>query len=123
MEHNTTITLFPNPLHASRIQDLDGGFFEKFGSILRQKSINHDESIAGRLEPFPEEEGVESAYAAAHEAMIAEPADDSGNETLPDSDSEEQQEKQNEFIGDAFGWNVSNVCFFSIEQFRGITTS
>uniref|UniRef100_A0A8D8CI16 Protein unc-13 homolog D n=3 Tax=Culex pipiens TaxID=7175 RepID=A0A8D8CI16_CULPI len=94
---------------SKRIQDLDGGFFEKFGSILRQKSINHDESIAGRLEPFPEEEGVESAYAAAHEAMIAEPADDSGNETLPDSDSEEQQEKQNEFIGDAFGWNIEEL--------------
>uniref|UniRef100_A0A8D8JE01 Protein unc-13 homolog D n=1 Tax=Culex pipiens TaxID=7175 RepID=A0A8D8JE01_CULPI len=99
----------PASEHQSIIQDLDGGFFEKFGSILRQKSINHDESIAGRLEPFPEEEGVESAYAAAHEAMIAEPADDSGNETLPDSDSEEQQEKQNEFIGDAFGWNIEEL--------------
>ncbi|XP_058814021.1 protein unc-13 homolog 4B isoform X2 [Topomyia yanbarensis] len=88
-----------------RIQDLDGGFFEKFGSILRQKSINHDESISARLEPFPEE-GAECVFTAAQESI---PEEDSGNETLPDSDSEEHQEKQNEFIGHVFGWNIDEL--------------
>ncbi|XP_055586093.1 protein unc-13 homolog 4B isoform X2 [Uranotaenia lowii] len=98
------------------IQDLDGGFFEKFGSILRQKSINHDESIETRLEPFPEEEaGVgetseKAHYAAPREAtVIPEAGEDSGNETLPDSDYEEQQDKQQEFIEDAFGWNIEEL--------------
>ncbi|XP_058467926.1 protein unc-13 homolog 4B isoform X4 [Malaya genurostris] len=88
-----------------RIQDLDGGFFEKFGSILRQKSINNDESISTRLEPFPEEE-AETAFTAAQESI---PEEDSGNETLPDSDSDEHHLKQNEFIGDAFGWNIDEL--------------
>ncbi|XP_062536570.1 protein unc-13 homolog 4B isoform X3 [Armigeres subalbatus] len=86
------------------IQDLDGSFFEKFGSILRQKSIHHDEHVV--LEPFPEQPAENQSFNASE--AIRE-ADDSGNETLPDSDTEEQQDKQNEFIGDAFGWNIEEL--------------
>ncbi|XP_055524465.1 protein unc-13 homolog 4B isoform X3 [Wyeomyia smithii] len=90
----------------NKIQDLDGGFFEKFGSILRQKSLNHDESINTRLEPFPEEI-TEGLQFTAQETISG--GDDSGNETLPESDVEEQQMKQNEFIGHAFGWNIEEL--------------
>uniref|UniRef100_A0A182VXG9 Uncharacterized protein n=1 Tax=Anopheles minimus TaxID=112268 RepID=A0A182VXG9_9DIPT len=88
------------------IQDLDGSFFEKFGSILRQKSIQNDESVRARLEPFPDESEPE---ADSNEPTALPPvmeAEDSGTETLLDeSDSEDQQEKQAEFIEDVFGWN------------------
>ncbi|XP_062536569.1 protein unc-13 homolog 4B isoform X2 [Armigeres subalbatus] len=93
-----------NAAQSKRIQDLDGSFFEKFGSILRQKSIHHDEHVV--LEPFPEQPAENQSFNASE--AIRE-ADDSGNETLPDSDTEEQQDKQNEFIGDAFGWNIEEL--------------
>ncbi|XP_049534834.1 protein unc-13 homolog 4B-like isoform X3 [Anopheles darlingi] len=89
-----------------RIQDLDGSFFEKFGSILRQKSIQNDEHIRSQLAPLPDEE--ETSEKGDDEASRLPPvaeADDSGNETLADSDPEDQQDKQVGFIGDAFGWN------------------
>lgn len=92
----------PNTEHQAIIQDSDGRFFEKFGSILRQKSINHEQSVT--LAPLPEQ--AEDGITISMQESIPE-YDDSGNETLPDSDSEEQQEKQNEFIGDAFGWNAN----------------
>lgn len=41
---------------------------------------------------------------------ILEGENDSGTETLPDTDSEtedQDQAKQDEFIGDVVGWNVS----------------
>lgn len=71
---------------------------------MRQKSINHEESVT--LEPFPEQSHQSEGTPFSVSETIPE-GEDSGNETLPDSDTEEQQEKQNEFIGDAFGWNVS----------------
>uniref|UniRef100_A0A182PAH8 Uncharacterized protein n=1 Tax=Anopheles epiroticus TaxID=199890 RepID=A0A182PAH8_9DIPT len=90
------------------IQDLDGSFFEKFGSILRQKSIQNDESVRARLEPFPDEEAESNADPTTLPAVVE--AEDSGNETLQDeSDSEDQQEKQAEFIEDVFGWNIEEL--------------
>ncbi|XP_065080920.1 protein unc-13 homolog 4B isoform X5 [Ochlerotatus camptorhynchus] len=86
------------------IQDSDGSFFEKFGSILRQKSINHEQSVT--LAPLLEK--AEDGTTISMQESIPE-YEDSGNETLPDSDSEELQEKQNEFIGDAFGWNIEEL--------------
>ncbi|XP_049534831.1 protein unc-13 homolog 4B-like isoform X1 [Anopheles darlingi] len=93
-----------------RIQDLDGSFFEKFGSILRQKSIQNDEHIRSQLAPLPDEE--ETSEKGDDEASRLPPvaeADDSGNETLADSDPEDQQDKQVGFIGDAFGWNIEEL--------------
>nr|XP_049462903.1 protein unc-13 homolog 4B isoform X2 [Anopheles coluzzii] len=93
------------------IQDLDGSFFEKFGSILRQKSIQNDESVRARLEPFPDENEAEAESGADPTTLppVAE-AEDSGTETLLDeSDSEDQQEKQAEFIEDVFGWNIEEL--------------
>ena len=103
------------PFPIPSIQDLDGSFFEKFGSILRQKSIQNDESVRARLEPFPDENEAEAESGADPTTLppVAE-AEDSGTETLLDeSDSEDQQEKQAEFIEDVFGWNVSidiHIC-------------
>uniref|UniRef100_A0A182T4H9 Uncharacterized protein n=1 Tax=Anopheles maculatus TaxID=74869 RepID=A0A182T4H9_9DIPT len=91
------------------IQDLDGSFFEKFGSILRQKSIQNDESVRARLQPFPDENEPEAELNDPTTLPPVAEAEDSGTETLLDeSDSEDQQqEKQAEFIEDVFGWNVS----------------
>ncbi|XP_055617966.1 protein unc-13 homolog 4B isoform X2 [Toxorhynchites rutilus septentrionalis] len=95
-----------NQMDPKRIQDLDGSFFEKFGSILRQKSEVHEEGLAAPLEPFPEE-SAEETYLTSQQACPED--EDAANETLPDSDYEEQQDKQNEFIGDAFGWNIEEL--------------
>ncbi|XP_053660620.1 protein unc-13 homolog 4B [Anopheles marshallii] len=93
-----------------RIQDLDGGFFEKFGSILRQKSIQNDESIRGRLQPFPDENEPEVELNDPTTLPPVVEAEDSGTETLLDeSDSEDQQEKQVEFIEAVFGWNIEEL--------------
>uniref|UniRef100_A0A4Y0BLA7 Munc13-4 n=1 Tax=Anopheles funestus TaxID=62324 RepID=A0A4Y0BLA7_ANOFN len=92
------------------IQDLDGSFFEKFGSILRQKSIQNDESVRGRLEPFPDENEAETEFNDPTTLPPVMEAEDSGTETLLDeSDSEDQQEKQAEFIEDVFGWNIEEL--------------
>ncbi|XP_035895567.1 protein unc-13 homolog 4B isoform X1 [Anopheles stephensi] len=93
------------------IQDLDGSFFEKFGSILRQKSIQNDESVRARLQPFPDENEPEAELNDPTTLPPVAEAEDSGTETLLDeSDSEDQQqEKQAEFIEDVFGWNIEEL--------------
>ncbi|XP_052868103.1 protein unc-13 homolog 4B [Anopheles cruzii] len=102
----------PPTEHQSIIQDLDGSFFEKFGSILRQKSIQHDESIRAELAPLPDDDAADDeepiGEASGGLPPVAE-ADDSGNETLADSESEDQHDKQAEFIEDAFGWNIEEL--------------
>lgn len=83
-----------------RIQAIDGGFFEKFGSLLRQRSERAEE-----LE-------LESAHLVTDSSSlrtIEEAENDSGTETLHDTDSEpeDQQSKQEELIQDCTGLNVS----------------
>ncbi|XP_035895568.1 protein unc-13 homolog 4B isoform X2 [Anopheles stephensi] len=101
----------PQTEHQSIIQDLDGSFFEKFGSILRQKSIQNDESVRARLQPFPDENEPEAELNDPTTLPPVAEAEDSGTETLLDeSDSEDQQqEKQAEFIEDVFGWNIEEL--------------
>lgn len=100
-----------------RIQDLDGGFFEKFGSLLRQKSVYDEERLATPLAPLPEDDDIEEhAVEAIDEERIQSRSmgfvnaenDDSGNSTLNDSDSEAEDSKSvmEQWIEDAFGWNV-----------------
>lgn len=91
----------------SRIQDLDGGFFEKFGSLLRQKSEIAEEKISIPLAPLPEDEST----VTDHLNTIEEGENDSGTETLQDTDSEhdeQDQSKKEEFLEDFTGWNVSH---------------
>lgn len=85
----------------SRIQDLDGGFFERFGSLLQQAESKHEEVV---LAAMPQ-----------NDAMPFENLDDGGDsgvEIAADSDSEQdteqmKAEKSVDFIETAVGWNVS----------------
>ncbi|XP_053963719.1 protein unc-13 homolog 4B isoform X1 [Anastrepha ludens] len=45
----------PPTEHESRLQDADGGFFEKFGYLLRQKSHMEETNLKTSLAPFPED--------------------------------------------------------------------
>lgn len=97
-------------ISSSRIQDLDGGFFEKFGSLLRQKSLIAEGHIATPLASLSEQEPPTEGE--EHLRTIEEGENDSGTETLQDTDSEhedllEQSKKQEEMIEEFSGWNVS----------------
>ncbi|XP_059619903.1 protein unc-13 homolog 4B isoform X1 [Phlebotomus argentipes] len=99
----------PPTEHESKIQDLDGGFFEKFGSLLRQKSIHDEERMATPLAPLPEV--AEEAVAVEARFLGEEAESDSGNETLHDTDSEPEdaEVKSLEFVEDAIGWNLEEL--------------
>ncbi|XP_055698353.1 protein unc-13 homolog 4B isoform X3 [Phlebotomus papatasi] len=104
----------PPTEHESKIQDLDGGFFEKFGSLLRQKSIHDEEKMATPLAPLPEvaEEAVAEEAVALEARLLGEEGEnDSGNETLHDTDSEPEdaEVKSLEFVEDAVGWNLEEL--------------
>lgn len=89
-------------LHFS-IQDIDGGFFEKFGSLLRQKSQTTEQVISSpRI-------GGELVTDSVSLRTIEEGDPDSGTETLHDEDSEpeDQHTKQEEIIEASTGLNVS----------------
>lgn len=89
-------------LHFS-IQDIDGGFFEKFGSLLRQKSQTTEEIInSPRI-------GAELVTDSVSLRTIEEGDPDSGTETLHDEDSEpeDQHSKQEEIVEACTGLNVS----------------
>lgn len=93
-----------------RIQDLDGGFFEKFGSLLRQKSEFAEEKIIAPLAPLPTDEcGAPDSDCQLN--TIEEGENDSGTETLQDTDSEldehDQTKKNEEMFSDLVGLNVS----------------
>lgn len=95
-----------------RIQDLDGRFFEKFGSLLRQKSEYAEEKIAVPLAPLPTDE-CGNPDSDCQLNTIEEGENDSGTETLQDTDSEhddqDQTKKNEEMFTDLVGWNVSNT--------------
>lgn len=98
---------------------MDGGFFEKFGSLLRQKSIHDEEKMATPLAPLPEvaEEAVAEEAVALEARLLGEEGEnDSGNETLHDTDSEPEdaEVKSLEFVEDAVGWNVSRISLFIV---------
>lgn len=88
-----------------RIQAIDGGFFEKFGSLLTQKSeIAEDQIISAHA--LQSENIVTDSVSLR---TIEEGENDSGTETLHDTDSEpeDQQSKQEELIKECTGLNVS----------------
>ncbi|CAH1712257.1 unnamed protein product [Chironomus riparius] len=96
-----------------KIQDSDGGFFERFGSILYSQGENHDEKVKETASlPSPSIEAVVSSkLIQKSEATIEsrfgleDEGKDSGNEsTEADSDSEEKKEEnfkkiQNSLVG------------------------
>lgn len=92
----------------SRIQAIDGGFFEKFGSLLRQKSDTVEDLIVNqKLQSAPQ-----LVTDSVSLRTIEEGENDSGTETLHDTDSEpeDQHSKQEELIKECTGLNVS-VCY------------
>lgn len=83
---------------------------------MRQKSLVA-EDLTVHLAPMPgeptiKEEGEDSLQEESNEIVAfktIEEGDDSGTETLHDTDSEpeDQQTKQTNFIDSVVGWNVS----------------
>lgn len=114
----------PPTEHESKLQDLDDGFFEKFGSLLRQKSQVHDESV--KLAPLPEDMELTTTVATEDSTSgspriatrmmrmnAIEEGEDSGTETLQESEDseteEQQQNKETSFIDSVVGWNVEEL--------------
>lgn len=98
----------------SRIQDSDGGFFERFGSLLHAREENNEEKLladpASLVHPDIKQRPKDAMPAASDikfEARSSTAADtDSGNESAEsaDSDSEEKREEnirklQNSLVG------------------------
>lgn len=99
-EHRFLNQIFTYVYLTHRIQAIDGGFFEKFGMLLRQRSEKAEE-----LE-------LDSAHLVTDSVSlrtIEEAENDSGTETLHDTDSEpeDQHSKQEELIEECTGLNVS----------------
>ncbi|KAG4080156.1 hypothetical protein HA402_008227 [Bradysia odoriphaga] len=103
----------PPTEHEAQIQDLDGRFFEKFGSLLRQKSEYAEEKIvATPLAPLPTDEcGAPDSDCQLN--TIEEGENDSGTETLQDTDSEhdeqDQTKKNEEIFTDLVGLNIEEL--------------
>lgn len=111
-----------------RLQDIDGGFFEKFGSLLRHKS-QLDEPESTQLAPFlksriGEEDEFEMVtadvnsnlesvpFAAADYTENEEPGSGTSSES---EDNENKLERRGDFIVDAVGMNVSIfscICYY-----------
>lgn len=93
----------------ARIQAIDGGFFEKFGSLLRQRSETAEDLLANSHElQAPTDNLVNDSVTLR---TIEEHENDSGTETLHDTDSEpeDQHSKQEELIKECTGLNVSKT--------------
>lgn len=82
--------------------------------MLRQKSLYEDEQLATPLAPMhelpiEEEVPVDEEQLEARSMAFFESENDSGRETLNDTDSEAEdaQSVLGQLIEDAFGWNVS----------------
>lgn len=88
-----------------RLQDFDNGYFEKFGSLLQRKIQDVDQNIAAPAFEIASKQVTDSVSLRT----IEEAENDSGTETLHDTDSEpdDQQSKQEDLIEECTGLNVS----------------
>nr|CAD7408648.1 unnamed protein product [Timema cristinae] len=82
------------------IQDIDGGFFEKFGSLLRE---HQDRAL--EEEYLPRTTSSSSVEKDRKDEEAEESLED--EQTLHDSDSEPEQTDKEQLISDAMGWNHS----------------
>ncbi|PNF14104.1 unc-13-like protein 4B [Cryptotermes secundus] len=88
--------------HDIRIQELDGGFFEKFGTLLKEQ---HAHQETGGMALVCEEEQPENV-----ELELEVPEESGGvGMALQDSDSEPEESDKHEFITDAMGWNIEEL--------------
>ncbi|KAJ6638361.1 Protein unc-13 like 4B, partial [Pseudolycoriella hygida] len=105
----------PPTEHEAQIQDLDGRFFEKFGSLLRQKSEYAEEKITTTpLAPLPNDEcSAADVDTDCQLNTIEENENDSGTDTLQDTDSEheehDQAKKNEEIFTDLVGLNIEEL--------------
>lgn len=106
----------------NRIQAIDGGFFEKFGSLLRQRSETAEDLLVN-THALQSPTGNEDKLVTDSVSLrtIEEGENDSGTETLHDTDSEpeDQQSKQEQLIKECTGLNVSHkikTIFFFDEK-------
>ncbi|PSN50659.1 Protein unc-13 4B, partial [Blattella germanica] len=100
-----------NELHdvlCFRIQELDGGFFEKFGTLLKEQTAEKENG-----EMAPVEENTHSRKKRNVELDLDEPEENGDYESplqpLQDSDTEPEELDKNEFITDAIGWNIEEL--------------
>ncbi|KAJ9587180.1 hypothetical protein L9F63_019299, partial [Diploptera punctata] len=82
--------------HDIRIQELDGGFFEKFGTLLKEQTEDGMAPVGEDPEPRNVEEQEEMSEG------------DSGL-VLQDSDTEPEELDKNDLITDAMGWNIEEL--------------
>lgn len=91
-----------------RIQDSDGGFFERFGSLLHARGENNDVIVDNAALVHPDLRRTGDAMPAesdvTFESRIQPVEDDSGNESIEYSDTEEKREED---IKKLVGMNVS----------------
>uniref|UniRef100_A0A1I8PQW5 Protein unc-13 homolog 4B n=1 Tax=Stomoxys calcitrans TaxID=35570 RepID=A0A1I8PQW5_STOCA len=114
------IKMNPPTEHQSRLQDADGGFFEKFGSLLRQKTVNEELDLKTSLAPFSENTTASNENEECDEnAECDENVDASnGNEEFvcsvamdlePDLNMNEVKERKEEFLEKSLGMNIEEL--------------
>uniref|UniRef100_A0A1I8NPS5 Uncharacterized protein n=1 Tax=Stomoxys calcitrans TaxID=35570 RepID=A0A1I8NPS5_STOCA len=129
------IKMNPPTEHQSRLQDADGGFFEKFGSLLRQKTVNEELDLKTSLAPFSENTTASNENEECDEnAECDENVDASnGNEEFvcsvamdlePDLNMNEVKERKEEFLEKSLGMNhsVSRIIEVANTAVQGIIT-
>uniref|UniRef100_A0A1A9ZZ91 Uncharacterized protein n=1 Tax=Glossina pallidipes TaxID=7398 RepID=A0A1A9ZZ91_GLOPL len=116
----------PPTEHESRLQDEDGGFFEKFGSLLRQKSHIEENSLKTNLAPFAlESENENEAHEEWQIVTEEEESPTSSREELDcaavqslelkrDLNIEEAKERKEEFFEKSVGMNKED--FWKIDS-------
>lgn len=94
---------------------MDNGFFEKFGSILKQASQRaalEESTPLAPLKEAEEQDNEQKVEADLQTESLSIRDTDSGNGTLLDTDSEpDEHEKIDRYI-EAIGWNVSFISIF-----------
>ncbi|KAL9892595.1 protein unc-13 homolog 4B isoform X1 [Glossina fuscipes] len=110
----------PPTEHESRLQDEDGGFFEKFGSLLRQKSHIEENSLKTNLAPFAVESENETEAHEEWQVIKEEESPTSSREELDcaavqslelkrDLSIEEVKERKEEFFEKSVGMNIEDL--------------
>lgn len=89
---------------------MDDSFFEKFGSILKavsQKAAIAEATPLAPLKEVEEQDGEQKIEGEIQSTSRSTLDNDSGTETLLDTDSEPEDTEKVDFLKEAVGWNVS----------------
>ncbi|XP_023298008.2 protein unc-13 homolog 4B isoform X1 [Lucilia cuprina] len=108
----------PQTEHECKLQDADGGFFEKFGSLLRQQSQLEENDLKTSLAPFKEDTCVEEEIEECEENVenieneSSEEIDCSPIENLdlePNFDLNEAKERKEKIFEKSAGMNIEDL--------------